>query len=111
VLSRTSLSASTLDLDTEGGRPGDCSEVRVDVRWARASAIAHHNAMVTTKAVTTPHDDTAIRNKMMNSSNGCSLEPRRSNAPPNCRPVSLGPLEKLPDVSGDARFIFWILGA
>jgi hypothetical protein len=70
VLSRTSLSASTLDLDTEGGRPGDCSEVRVDVRWARPSAIAHHNAMVTTKAVTTPHDDTAIRNKMMNSSNG-----------------------------------------
>jgi hypothetical protein len=75
VLSSASLTASTLDFDTEGGRPGDGSKVRVAVRRARASAIAHQNPMVTTTAVTTPHDDTAIRNRMMNNSNGCSLEP------------------------------------
>ena len=86
VLSRSSLSASTLDFDTEGRRPGDGSKRRVDVRRALASAIAHHNPMVTTKAVTTPHDDTAIRKTMMNGSNGCSLEPRRSNDPPNVDP-------------------------
>ena len=79
VLSSSSLSASTFDFDTEGGRRSDGSKVRVAVRRARASAIAHHNPIVMTTAVTTPHDDTAIRNRMMNSSNRCSLEPRRSN--------------------------------
>jgi hypothetical protein len=74
VLSSSSLSASTLDFDTDDGRPGDGSKVRVAVRRARASAIAHHNPMVTTTAVTTPHDDTANRDKIMNRSNGCSLE-------------------------------------
>jgi hypothetical protein len=77
---------STLDSDTDDGRPGDGSKVRVAVRRAHASAIAHHNPMVTMTAVTTPHDDTAIRNRILNSSNGCSLEPRRSNAPPNVDP-------------------------
>jgi hypothetical protein len=28
-----------------------------------------------------------------------------------CRSVSLGPVERLPDVTGNARFIFWIVAS
>ena len=53
TLLSSSLSASTLDFDTDDGRPGDGANVRLAVRRQRA-VIAHHNPMVTTTAVTTP---------------------------------------------------------
>jgi hypothetical protein len=75
MLSGSALSASNLDSDTDDGPPGDVSNVAGAVRRARRSAMAHHKIMVTTTAVTTPHDETANRTKMMGRSNGCSLPP------------------------------------
>jgi hypothetical protein len=86
VLSRSALSASNLDFDTDDAPPGDVSNVNGAVRRARRSAMAHHKIMVATTAVTMPHDVTANRTKMMGRSNGCSLPPLMVGYPPNVDP-------------------------